>query len=60
MTIHSDNKAVNHSNRVTADRLLARRHPRLPVSSLTHVKATSVDGCWAYLGTGNFDYLDAL
>jgi phosphatidylserine/phosphatidylglycerophosphate/cardiolipin synthase-like enzyme len=24
---------------------------------MTHVKAAAVDGCWAYLGTGNFDPL---
>jgi phosphatidylserine/phosphatidylglycerophosphate/cardiolipin synthase-like enzyme len=24
---------------------------------MTHVKATAVDGLWAYMGTGNFDRL---
>jgi len=24
---------------------------------MTHVKAGLVDGCWAYIGTGNFDKL---
>ena len=24
---------------------------------MTHVKAATIDGCWAYLGTANFDPL---
>jgi cardiolipin synthase len=57
MTIRSDSKAVDHSNRVTANRLLRAGIRVYLYPGMTHVKATSVDGCWAYLGTGNFDYL---
>jgi len=57
MTVQSDCAAVNHSNRVTANRLLHAGIRVYLYPGLTHVKATSVDGCWAYLGTGNFDYL---
>jgi phosphatidylserine/phosphatidylglycerophosphate/cardiolipin synthase-like enzyme len=57
LTIRSGSDAVDHSNRVTANRLLRAGIRVYLYPCLTHVKATSVDGCWAYLGTGNFDYL---
>jgi cardiolipin synthase len=57
LTIHSGSDAVDHSNRVTANRLLRAGIRVYLYPGMTHVKATSVDGCWAYLGTGNFDYL---
>jgi cardiolipin synthase len=48
---------IDHASRITINRLLSAgirvyRHP-----ATTHVKALSVDGVWAYLGTGNFDTL---
>jgi cardiolipin synthase len=57
LTLHSDSDAVDHSNRVTANRLLRAGVRVYLYPGMTHVKATSVDGLWAYLGTGNFDYL---
>src|SRR5207253_4588840 len=57
MTIRSGCEAVDRSNRVTANRLLRAGIRVYLYPGLTHVKATSVDGCWAYLGTGNFDFL---
>ncbi len=57
LTIQSDNKAMDQSNRVTANRLLRAGIRVYLYPGMTHVKATSVDGCWAYLGTGNFDFL---
>jgi phosphatidylserine/phosphatidylglycerophosphate/cardiolipin synthase-like enzyme len=48
---------INRANRVVANRLL-RAGVRVFVNpGMTHVKALAVDGCWAYLGTGNFDAL---
>jgi cardiolipin synthase len=50
-------RTVNSANRVTANRLL-RAGVRVYVDpQMTHVKAAVVDGCWAYLGTANFDPL---
>ncbi len=57
LTIRSGCEAVDRSNRVTANRLLRAGIRVYLYPGLTHVKATSVDGCWAYLGTGNFDFL---
>jgi cardiolipin synthase len=57
LTLHSGSDAVDHSNRVTANRLLQAGIRVYLYPGMTHVKATSVDGLWAYLGTGNFDYL---
>lgn len=49
--------SVNRSNRVTANRLLRAGIRVYIYPIMTHVKASSVDGRWAYLGTGNFDRL---
>ena len=57
MTVNSDSKAVDGSNRVTANRLLRAGVRVYLYPGLTHAKATTVDGLWAYLGTGNFDAL---
>jgi cardiolipin synthase len=57
LTVRSGTDAVDHSNRVTANRLLRAGIRVYLYPGMTHVKATSVDGLWAYLGTGNFDYL---
>jgi cardiolipin synthase len=57
MTIQCDSEVLNHSNRVTANRLLAAGIRVYLFPGMTHVKATEVDGRWAYLGTGNFDSL---
>jgi cardiolipin synthase len=57
LTVHSDSEIINCSNKVTANRLLKAGVRVYLYPSLTHVKATSVDGRWGYLGTGNFDAL---
>jgi cardiolipin synthase len=57
MTIHGDCAALNCSNKVTANRLLRAGVRVYLYPTLTHVKAMTVDGCWAYVGTGNFDAL---
>jgi cardiolipin synthase len=57
LTIHSGSDAIDRSNKVTANRLLRAGIRVYLYPGLTHVKATTVDGCWAYLGTGNFDAL---
>jgi cardiolipin synthase len=56
-TFSTRNDEVNRANRVVATRL-RRAGVRVYVYPImTHVKAAAVDGCWAYLGTGNFDML---
>lgn len=48
---------LNRANRVIANRLLGAGVRVYIYPGMTHVKAATVDGCWAYLGTGNFDPL---
>jgi cardiolipin synthase len=57
MTLSCLNKVVNCTNRVTANRLLRAGVRVYIYPTMTHVKAATVDGSWAYLGTGNFDPL---
>jgi cardiolipin synthase len=57
LTIRSDSDAINHTNRVTANRLLAAGVRVYLYPGRVHTKAALVDGCWAYLGSGNFDLL---
>jgi cardiolipin synthase A/B len=57
LTIHGDSEILDKSNKVTANRLLRAGIRVYLYPGMTHVKATTVDGCWAYLGTGNFDAL---
>jgi cardiolipin synthase len=45
------------ANRVTMNRLLRAGVRVYLYPGLTHVKAAAVDGCWAYVGTGNCDML---
>ena len=42
---------------LTANRILRGGGRVYLYPAMTHVKAMSVDGCWAYVGTGNFDEL---
>jgi cardiolipin synthase len=42
---------------VMANRLLRGGARVYLYPAMTHVKAMSVDGTWAYIGTGNFDEL---
>jgi cardiolipin synthase len=57
LTLTSDSKTYDHSNRVTANRLLKAGVRVYLYPGMTHVKAVAVDGVWAYTGTGNFDTL---
>ncbi|MFL5245729.1 MAG: phospholipase D-like domain-containing protein [Gemmataceae bacterium] len=57
LTIHSDSKIIDSSNKVTANRLLRAGIRVYLYPGVTHVKATAVDSAWAYIGTGNFDAL---
>jgi cardiolipin synthase A/B len=57
LSLHDETAATSHASRVIATRLLwAGVHVYL-YPDLIHTKALAVDGCWAYLGTGNFDRL---
>jgi cardiolipin synthase len=57
LTVHSTTDTINHANRVAANRLLRAGVRVFLYPSMTHVKAVTVDGCWAYVGSGNFDPL---
>jgi cardiolipin synthase len=57
ITIESDTESINHTNKVTANRLLAAGVRVYLYPGRIHTKAALVDGCWAYLGSGNFDLL---
>ena len=57
LTIQSDTDSINHANRVTANRLLAAGVRVYLYPGRIHTKCAFVDGCWAYLGSGNFDLL---
>jgi cardiolipin synthase len=56
-TIQSDSQSINHTNKVTAKRLLAAGVRVYLYPGRVHTKAALIDGCWAYLGSGNFDLL---
>jgi phosphatidylserine/phosphatidylglycerophosphate/cardiolipin synthase-like enzyme len=53
----SQSHLIDCAMRVTANRLLALGVRVYMHPGTTHVKGASVDSCWAYLGTGNFDNL---
>jgi len=57
LTLSASPDAINRANRVTANRLLHAGVRVYVYPGMTHMKAATVDGCWAYLGTGNFDPL---
>jgi cardiolipin synthase A/B len=57
LTLDSDSEVYDRSNRVTANRLLKAGVRVYLYPTKTHVKAMTVDGVWAYTGTGNFDNL---
>jgi len=57
LTLDTVSSAHDAANRVRANRLLRDCIRVYLYPGRTHVKATAVDGCWAYLGTGNFDPL---
>ena len=57
LTLQSGSGVVDIVNKVTINRLLRAGIRVYLYPGRTHVKALSVDGCWAYMGTGNFDRL---
>jgi cardiolipin synthase len=57
LTSQSDSRSISHANRVTANRLLAAGVRVYLYPGRVHTKSAVVDGCWAYLGSGNFDLL---
>ncbi|HEY7330133.1 MAG TPA: phosphatidylserine/phosphatidylglycerophosphate/cardiolipin synthase family protein [Gemmataceae bacterium] len=56
-TIQSDTSSINHTNKVTANRLLAAGVRVYLYPGRVHTKAGLIDGCWGYVGSGNFDLL---
>ncbi|MCC6418855.1 MAG: hypothetical protein IT429_11525 [Gemmataceae bacterium] len=57
LTVHSSTEMIDRNNRVVANRLHAAGVRVYLYPSMTHVKAVTVDSCWAYIGTGNLDAL---
>ena len=57
LTLESDEDITNRANRVTANYLLRAGVHVYLYRGRTHLKTLSVDGAWAYTGTGNFDPL---
>jgi cardiolipin synthase len=57
LTINSNTAMINHTNRVTANRLLRAGVRVFLYPQMTHAKAAAMDDCWAYVGTANFDPL---
>lgn len=57
LTVQCNSTPVNRATRVLANRLLAAGVRVCLYPGTTHVKAAAVDGCWAYIGTANFDAL---
>ncbi len=57
LTLRGDVKLMNRLSTVTANHLLRAGVRVYLYPAMTHVKAMSVDGTLAYIGTGNFDDL---
>jgi cardiolipin synthase A/B len=57
LTVHSETVSIDRANRVTANRLLRAGVRVYLYPGMTHAKVAAVDGCWAYVGTANFDPL---
>ncbi len=57
LTVQEETSAINHANRVLANRLVRAGVRVYLYPGLLHTKALAVDGCRVYLGTGNFDGL---
>jgi cardiolipin synthase len=57
LTLDTTPPIASRANRVTANYLLRAGVRVYLARGTTHLKALSVDGAWAYLGTGNFDPL---
>ncbi len=57
LTLRGNVGRLNRFSALNANRLLRGGVRVYLYPAMTHVKAMSVDGRWAYLGTGNFDEL---
>jgi cardiolipin synthase len=57
LTLETKVNVIDRANRLTINHLLKAGVRVYHSCKPTHVKAMVVDGCWAYLGTGNFDAL---
>ncbi len=57
LTLQTGTGVYDRANRVTANRLLAAGVRVYLYPGVTHTKALSADGVWAYTGSGNFDPL---
>jgi cardiolipin synthase len=57
ITLDSGSWVIDLANRMTVNRLLRAGIRVYLYPGMTHVKALSIDGVWAYFGTGNFDAL---
>jgi cardiolipin synthase len=55
LTLCASEDIANRANRVTANFLLRAGVRVYLYPGATHLKALTVDGAWAYVGTGNFD-----
>jgi cardiolipin synthase len=57
LTLRGNVERLNRYETLTANRLLKGGVRVYLFPAMTHVKALSADGVWAYIGTGNFDEL---
>jgi cardiolipin synthase A/B len=57
LTLRGNVEQLNRFETLTANRLFRGGVRVFLYPTMTHVKAMSVDGVWAYVGTGNFDEL---
>jgi cardiolipin synthase len=57
LSVETDTPSTNAAMRVTADRLLRSGVRVYLWPGQLHAKAATADGCWLYLGSGNFDPL---
>ena len=57
LTLRGNVERLNHISALNANRLLRGGCRVYLYPAMTHVKAMSADGTWAYLGTANFDEL---
>jgi cardiolipin synthase len=57
LTLRGNVQRLNRYETLTANRLLRGGVRVFLFPAMTHVKALSADGVWAYIGSGNFDEL---
>src|SRR5438105_5782188 len=57
LTMRGNLRQLNQFEARTANHLWRAGARVYLYPAMTHVKAMSIDGAWAYLGTGNFDEL---